>query len=469
MALPCNTSYSWIFREAFSCPGSSVHVVRNVMTGGREAVTVALARPGESRLEARFDIHVSPDGHLSSHPGKHHLTAAARSHYLRSERDIQTESSAVAKAVSGLEADGLSRSALLERVFEYCSENISLSRDTGPFDAESTLRHCKGNTLGRARAMVALCRASRLPARIVTGFVLDKEPQAQPHIWVEAYIAKEWVPYDPENGFSGELPPAYVPARRDGIQIVEADSEVNSQARFSIRHLPVSPGPAASGQRGPGEILDLTRLSPSMQRTLALLLLAPVGALVTTIFRNLIGVQTFGTFTPILIALSFVHADWRTGLMVLLIVVIIGLAGRASLNSLKLLTVPRLSVVLTLVVLCLTMAISLLDYFRLTPAAQAVLLPMVILTMTVERFHISAEEDGFGCALKVLVGTLAVAFCSFAVLRLEGLGELLLSFPEGEFIIAAVLILIGRYTGYRLTELWRFRDIADASYTEGAK
>jgi hypothetical protein len=218
-------------------------------------------------------------------------------------------------------------------------------------------------------------------------------------------------------------------------------------------------GLPTGGERRLSDVLNLTRLSPAMRGTLTLLLLLPVGALVTAIFRNLIGVQTFGTFTPVLVALSFVHADWRTGVMVLIVVVAIGLAGRVFLNWLRLLTVPRLSIVLTLVVVSLTMAISALDYFRLTPAAQAVLLPMVILTMTIERFHISAEEDGFGYALKVLAGTLAVGFCSLVVLRLERLGELLLSFPESELFIVAALILIGRYTGYRLTELRRFRDL----------
>ena len=51
---------------------------------------------------------------------------------------------------------------------------------------------------------------------------------------------------------------------------------------------------------------------------------------------------------------------------------------------------------LTYVVLTIVFASSLLEYFHLTPSAQAVLLPMVILTMTVERFYITSEEDGLG-------------------------------------------------------------------------
>jgi len=436
-----------------------MHVVRNVMTGGREAVTVALAPSSETQFKARFDVHVSPHARWSSHPGKQRLTAVARSHYLRDEKDIQARSSPVLEVMSALDAENLPKSGLLQRIFEYCSDNICSSKNPGFSDAASTLRHHKGATLGRARAMVALCRAGRLPARLVSGFVLEKEQAATPHTWAEVYTAKQWVPYDPENGYSSELPPSYIPVPRDDHEIATALKNAHIQPRFFARRLRPPFGVQSSRQERLSDVLDLTRLNPEMQRTLLLLLLVPVGALVTAIFRNLVGLETFGTFTPILLALSFVHADWHTGVMVLVVVLAIGLAGRAFLNWLKLLTVPRLSVVLTLVVLSLTMAISVLDYLELTPAAQAVLLPMVIVTMTIERFHISAEEDGFGYALKVLARTLAVGFCSFAVLRMEGLGQVLLNFPEGQFFILACLILIGRYKGYRLTELWRFRDM----------
>jgi hypothetical protein len=303
----------------------------------------------------------------------------------------------------------------------------------------------------------------------VTGFVLENEPPLRPQVWLQVYAAKQWVPYDPENGYARDLPPTYVPLRLDDSQVVTAFDSVSFRAKFSAHRMNHSVRAHASQENRLLDIVDLTRLAPSMQRTLGLILLLPLGALVTSIFRNLIGIQTFGTFTPSLLALSFVRADWRTGVVVLTVVMGIGLAGRVVVNRLKLLMVPRLSVVLTLVVLSLTIAISALDYFGLTPAAAVVLLPMVILTMIIERFHISAEEDGLSYSLTLLAGTLVVGFCCFTVLRVDVLARLALRFPEGQFFILAALILIGRYAGYRLTELWRFRDIGQAHHPEDTK
>ena len=39
---------------------------------------------------------------------------------------------------------------------------------------------------------------------------------------------------------------------------------------------------------------------------------------------------------------------------------------------------------------------------------------------------------------------------------------MLLKFPELHFFTIALLILLGRYTGYRLTELWRFREFGES-------
>jgi hypothetical protein len=447
-----------------------MHVARDEDTGEREAVTMAQTPSNESRFLAEIDVHLNPRGGPSPHSPQKPLTEAVRARYLRDEPLIQAGSPVVSTVLSEFTRDGMSQSELLMHIFKYCSERIARDSENAPVDAASVLSQGGAGTLGRARAMVALCRASHLPARIVGGFVLDRVRYGiRPHVWMETYTEEEWVPFDPQNGHFRDFPPGYLPVHRDEPQIVRAIGAAAFRAQFSAYRLQSPLGVPAS-PRGPWlDILDLTRLPPGSQRISALLLLFPVGALLTTAFRNLIGVQTFGTFAPSLLALSFVHADWRTGLMVLIVVMAVGLAGRAVLDRLRLLLVARLSVVVTLVVLSLAFAVSVLDYYRLTPAAQTVLLPMVIMTMTIERFYVSSEEDGLPYALMVLAGTFAVALCCFVVLRWEKLGALLLRFPEGELFIVAALILLGRYTGYRLTDLWRFRDIARDSHPEDVR
>ena len=427
---------------------------------------VSRADSERRRFVAQFDIHVAAAQPAPSDAPKEVLGTSARAHYLRSESAIQAGSPVVKKVLEQLADGKATKGGLLERIFEYCSDQIAHGMSS---DAVTTLQSGAGSTVGRARAMVALCRAGRIPARLAAGFVLDSGQEQRPHVWMEARVAKQWLPYDPESGYARELPPTHLLVRRDGCRVVRTPPGAGVASSFPIRSL--TPPPAFVGSRRDGflAIVDLMRLPLGMQNTLSILLLLPVGALITSFFRNIIGVQTFGTFTPTLLALSFVYADWRTGLVVFVVVTVMGLAGRSLLERLRLLMVPRLSLILTFIVLTTVVAVSALDYFGLTPSARAVLFPMVILTMMIERFHIRAEEDGLGASLRLLVTTLVVAMCCFLLLRSEELGRVALASPEGLFFVAAALVLVGRYSGYRLVELWRFRDLARAEPTDETK
>ena len=459
ISLPVDAPSTRVVREAFIRPNLGMDVVRTKQTGRREAVAVASRNLEDLHLVARFDVHVRRAGKIRHRTSNGPLTARLRNHYLREKQNVQVTNSAVRTVLIRLISDVAAKSELPDRIADYCSENILVGGADAPSTAADVLRQNSATTLGRARAMIALCRAGNIPARLVTGFLLRNTQDAEPHFWVEAHVRDQWVAYDPERDHAGSLPSDYLAIRLDGSEIVRLASGGPVHQRFGIRRLFPTPWFVASRNDSLVDVLDLTRLPAGMQETLAILLLLPLGALITALFRNVVGTQTFGTFTPTLLALSFVYADWRTGLAVLLSVALIGLGGRTLLNRLRLLMVPRLSLVLTVVVLTLTLAVSVLDYFGLTPSARAVILPLVILTMMIERFHITTEESGVGRSFKLLGGTLLVTACCFALLRWEELGWLVLAFPEGLLFVAAALILIGRYSGYRLTELWRFRDV----------
>jgi hypothetical protein len=312
--------------------------------------------------------------------------------------------------------------------------------------------------------MVAMCRATRrLPARLVTGFEIKQQEKAQPHVWVEVFVNQRWEPYDPEYGNTRYLPMNYLPVRRGGHSIVKTELTKPVTPVFSIVRQPPNDRLLRVDEQHPLRILDLTRLPVPIHDVLSILLLLPFGALITAFVRNVVGIQTFGTFAPALLAMSFIYADLRTGIMILLVVLIVGLVGRSLLERLRLLMVPRLSIILTLVILCVVFGFSILYYFFPQITADAVLLPMVILTILIERFHVTVEEDGLVFAIQLAVGTVLVAILCYAVLAWKEVGEFVLKFPEAHFFTIAAFIALGRYAGYRMTELWRFRDLVEST------
>ncbi len=85
------------------------------------------------------------------------------------------------------------------------------------------------------------------------------------------------------------------------------------------------------------------------------------------------------------------------------------------------------------------------------------LLPFVILTMTIERFFVVVEEAGAREGLKTAAGSGAVSVLTYAIISWESLQLTFFVFPELLGAVAAGQILLGRYSGYRLSELFRFR------------
>jgi hypothetical protein len=88
------------------------------------------------------------------------------------------------------------------------------------------------------------------------------------------------------------------------------------------------------------------------------------------------------------------------------------------------------------------------------------LFPMVILTMTIERMSIVWEERGPAEAIQQGVGSLVVAAICFSVMDIGILKHLFFVFPELLLWILAICLLLGRYSGYRLLELVRFKSLA---------
>jgi hypothetical protein len=376
---------------------------------------------------------------------------------------------AVGQIVETVRRKSETRLQEIQEVFDYCALINSTPEpgvELSDAVSDALTPNGKGSPLARARTMVTVCRALDIPSRLVAGFIIRQGVDIQPHVWVEVFEKQEWLPFDPTNGYSLTLPPNYLPVRRNGdtIYAPPAPGNVNASdlsAKFSIKRLPPESAVLQREIKHPLQIFDLTRLPVPMHAVMSLLLLLPFGALITAIIRNVVGIQTFGTFSPALLAMSFIYADWKTGVAILLIVATVGLSGRWWLERLRLLMVPRLSIILTLVILCVVFSVSTFDFMGLTPSAQAVLLPMVILTMLIERIHVTIEEDGLIFALKLTAGTMVVAGLCYMVLGWEKVGAWVLRYPEVHLFTIAAFILLGRYAGYRLTELWRFRDLIE--------
>ena len=312
----------------------------------------------------------------------------------------------------------------------------------------------------KADVAVNVLALANIPARVVHGLPLqDQNGDVKLTRWLEVFDSGLWKPYslDPDEHV---LPDNYFAWWRGTESLYLAKGANSVLVNFAVRKnqeagLNIS---AAQSEARDSSFyqFSLFQLPVGVQGVYRILLAFPLGALIVILFKNVVGLSTFGTFMPVLVACAFRETKLVAGIILLFCVMAAGLSVRAILERLRLLLVPKLAMVLTTVIL-LFAAISIVSHrLGFEEAVSVALFPMVIITMLIERMSIVWEELGSADAIKQGFSSLLVAALVFAVITNPNVEHVMFVFPELNLVLLAIMAWLGRYTGYRLMELRRF-------------
>jgi hypothetical protein len=343
-----------------------------------------------------------------------------------------------------------------EFVRRFAGENLG--------DEAQILMRERESPVGRARFFAAALGLRNISARVAQGFSLsDEEPSKTLTAYLQVHNGQEWITIDLETGNKGFPEDFFLWSKSDkAILSVSADPSANVE----FAALPDLSDALTVAQRRTdvrdGRLLNYSLLSlpASVQANYRLLLMVPVGAFIMLLLRNVIGIKTFGTFMPVLIALAFDKTKLVSGVVLFITIVGLGLLVRFFMEKIRLLLVPRLTAVLILVVMLMAFVSILSNRLGYDVGMSVALFPIVIMAMTIERMCVAWDERGPGYALQQGLGSLATACLAYVVMSWEPLKHLFFVFPELLLVLFALTLLIGRYSGYRLTELTRFKSLA---------
>ncbi|TDG13414.1 hypothetical protein E2F43_07680 [Seongchinamella unica] len=279
---------------------------------------------------------------------------------------------------------------------------------------------------------------------------------------LEVYDGDNWLVFDPETASRG-LPPNFFVWQRGSQALLDVVGGSRSRLEFALvsNSLPARAVVAMEQRLGRYALLDFSvyALPVEQQGVFKGLLLLPVAALVVVIMRLLVGISTSGTFMPILIAIAFIQTTLLVGLGIFLTLVAAGLWIRSWLSHMNLLLVSRISAVV-IVVIFLMATLALVSYkLGLDQVLSVSFFPVVILAWTIERMSILWEEEGPHEVLVQGGGSLLVAVLAYLAMSNRLVSHLTFNFPELTLSLLGVILLLGKYTGYRLSELYRFRNL----------
>jgi hypothetical protein len=311
------------------------------------------------------------------------------------------------------------------------------------------------SAFGRVDLMTRILRTAGIPARSVQVLELEDNRRRQALVeFVQVWDDDRWRLYEPSTGLV---------ARRDNLLlwqtgapgVLEVVGGENSRATFSIISQNRSTLELAE-DRAESIALSLYSLPIAEQGMFKLIMLLPVGALVVVLLRVLVGIRTSGTFMPVLIALAFLQTDLVPGVTIFVVVVAIGLTIRSYLSALNLLLVARIAALVVIVIGIISIFAIVSYRLGLIQGLTITFFPMIILAWTIERMSITWEEEGPREVLIQGGGSLLVAVIAFLLMDLSFVRHLAFNFPELHMSLLGVMLLAGRYTGYRLLELKRF-------------
>lgn len=317
----------------------------------------------------------------------------------------------------------------------------------------------------RTRLVRKLLRQREIPSRLVAGVQLvDARRQQRVNMinTVEAFYNGAWHGFDVGEQRIG-FPSQFLALRRGGKSLLDVEGGQNSTIKYTVTKTTI---PASVLTAARNDALGKTLASLSVydlplesQAAFMRIALIPLGILIVVIIRNLIGIQTMGTFTPVLIALAFTDTMLLPGLVSFISIVTIGLVIRSYLSRLNLLLVPRIGAVV-MVVIFLMKSYSLLSYkIGFNQGLSVTMFPLIILAWVIERAAILWEEDGPTHTIRQLLASLISGILCYGVMVNRYIRHVTFAFAEVDLIILALLLLLGCYTGYRLTELKRFRSL----------
>ena len=383
--------------------------------------------------------------------------------YLQPTEVIQPNHPEI-RALSGdlISTDSLSAAETARALYNYVHEMPS-SKTSHLTDAVTCMRENQCSCNGKSRLLVALFRANDIPARMVGGLILEETSKKTSHAWVEAYIGNQWVPFDALNGYFAELPAHFLEIYTGDEFLITRNTgydfdyiyhiskkRANDYSEFSLLNI--------------WKMIDTNALQ---HKPLMLLLLLPLGAFLVSVFKNVVGINTYGVFLPVLIAFAFMEMGILQGIVFFsTIIAFIGLIG-FPLEKWGILHTPKISVMLTAVALYSLISIQIFFTTGWVDPAAALMFPIIILTIIAEKFARKVEEESLKDALLIYLQTLVVTLVCYWILSANTIQHFFITFPEALLIIAGCSLLLGKWIGLRVMEYARFNKIdKEANYVK---
>ncbi len=212
----------------------------------------------------------------------------------------------------------------------------------------------------------------------------------------------------------------------------------------------------------------------TLKQIYILLLLLPIVSTIAGIARYVIGTKSLSIYSPIILTFLFyefgktesdqdIIKGLKYGIIIFATVFLSSALFYSGLRKLRMNYIPKL----TLVLIGVSISLILLVFLSLLIGRSGLVFinqyTFIIATIVSEPLISAIARKGFRYSLITAIDTLSIAIFSYIVISIASLQTFVQNNPWILIIIILLNVYIGRFTGLRLTEYWRFRHILFAN------
>jgi transglutaminase-like putative cysteine protease len=161
----------------------------------------------------KIDVHVDGLNSESPLPVKLPASNDSAGKYLSASKYVQSDDREIKDLAKAITNNTRYESAAVASIMLWVSDNLKYDVNVASHDASWTFHNRRGTCENYAHLSLALLRSVGIPARYVSGYLVDGEItvngyvttygyrwDAGPHSWIEVYYPDiGWVPYEPQK------------------------------------------------------------------------------------------------------------------------------------------------------------------------------------------------------------------------------------------------------------------------------
>ena len=213
------------------------------------------------------------------------------------------------------------------------------------------------------------------------------------------------------------------------------------------------------GQLGVSPVISFFLQEGVPSDTIILILMLPIIATFIAFLRQVVGIKAFGIYTPLIVTFAFLATNGlKYGIAIFATVILVGMLMRFVLKPFRLLYLPRVAIMLTVVAFVI-LCFGFWWRTQRTGLAAVSIFPILIMITIVEKFVAVQIEKGDRVAIFLAVETLLISIFGFFIASSGTLIRFVVMYPWIVFFTVPINIILGKWTGLRLSEYFRFKEI----------